>query len=127
MSGTHGACIRPFELGLQRAQIWASERSHPHQFDGTRENEVVLAVQNTGRPIPQGLLPTLFDPLVRAAGKDEGADSQIAGANLGLGLYVVREIANAHGGSVEVTSDDSATRFELRLPRICVRRSFDVR
>jgi signal transduction histidine kinase len=96
-------------------------------LDGTREDEVVLAVENTGDPIPQGLLPTLFDPLVRAADKDGSADSQVAGANLGLGLYVVREIANAHGGTVEVTSDDSATRFELRLPRICVRGSDPVR
>src|SRR6185295_5831788 len=91
-------------------------------LDGTREDEVVLAVQNTGRPIPQALLPTLFDPLVRAAGnaggEDGGAESHVAGANLGLGLYVVREIANAHGGTVGVASDDSATRFELRLPRI---------
>jgi len=84
---------------------------------------VVLAAQNTGDPIPQELLPALFDPLVRAAGEYGGVDSQVAGANLGLGLYVVREIANAHGGTVEVTSDDSATRFELRLPRISVRKS----
>ena len=91
-------------------------------LDGTRKEEVVLAVQNTGNPIPPELLPTLFDPLVRAAGEDAGADSQVAGANLGLGLYVVREIAKAHGGTVEVTSDESATRFELRLPRISVRR-----
>jgi signal transduction histidine kinase len=89
--------------------------------DGTRDDEVVLAVENVGDPIPLRLLPTLFDPLVRAAGKDGGADLQVAGANLGLGLYVVREIAHAHGGTVEVTSDDSATRFELRLPRICAR------
>ena len=87
-------------------------------LDGTREDEVVLGVQNTGRPIPEELLPTLFDPLVRAAGEDGGAESHVAGANLGLGLYVVREIANAHGGTIRVTSDDSATRFELRLPRI---------
>jgi signal transduction histidine kinase len=87
-------------------------------LDGSREDEVVLAVQNTGRPIPQALLPTLFDPLARAAAEDGGAESHLAGANLGLGLYVVREIANAHGGSVQVTSDESATRFELRLPRI---------
>ena len=92
-------------------------------LDGTRADEVVLAVQNIGRPIPNALLPTIFEPLVRAAGEDGSADSQVAGANLGLGLYVVREIASAHGGNVVVTSDDSATRFELRLPRISVRKS----
>ncbi len=47
----------------------------------------------------------------------------MAGANLGLGLYVVREIATAHGGTVDVTSDQGTTRFELRLPRVCIRRS----
>ena len=91
-------------------------------LDGTGADEVVLAVQNVGKPIPQRLLPTIFEPLVRAAGEDDGADSPVAGANLGLGMYVVREIANAHGGTIDVTSDDSATRFELRLPRICVRK-----
>jgi len=91
-------------------------------LDGTREHEVVLAVENAGRPIPQALMPTLFDPLVRAAEQgapeDGEAESPVAGANLGLGLYVVRQIADAHGGTVQVTSDDSATRFELRLPRV---------
>jgi signal transduction histidine kinase len=100
------------KYGLPSARIRIS-------LDGTREGEVVLAVENTGRPIPRALLPTLFDPLVRAAGEDGGAESHVAGANLGLGLYVVREIAHAHGGTIQVTSDDSATRFELRLPRIC--------
>lgn len=95
-------------------------------LDGTQADEVVLAVENIGKPIPRAMLPTLFDPLVRATSEDGDADSQVAGANLGLGLYVVREIANAHGGSVEVTSDDSATRFELRLPRISVRKSHRV-
>ncbi len=92
-------------------------------LDGTRADEVVLAVQNIGKPIRPALLPTLFDPLVRGTDEDSDADSQIAGANLGLGLYVVREIATAHGGTVEVTSDDPVTRFELRLPRFCVRKS----
>lgn len=95
-------------------------------LDGTGADQVVLAVQNLGKPIPQRLLPTIFEPLVRGEGEDDGADSQVAGANLGLGMYVVREIANAHGGTIAVTSDDSATRFELRLPRICVRRSSSV-
>jgi signal transduction histidine kinase len=93
-------------------------------LDGTRQDEMLLAVKNSsGKPIPPGLLATLFDPLVRAAGEAEGADSQLAGANLGLGLYVVREIAKAHGGTVEVSSNDTTTCFELRLPRICGRKS----
>jgi signal transduction histidine kinase len=92
-------------------------------LDGTRADEVLLAVENHGKPIPADLLPSLFDPLVRAGGdEEEDADSQVAGANLGLGLYVVREIALAHGGTVDVSSDAGSTRFELRLPRICVRR-----
>ena len=90
-------------------------------IDGTLEREVVIEVRNTGVPIPRDLIPRLFDPLVRAGSDDWPADSQVAGANLGLGLYVVREIATAHGGSVEVASDAVSTRFELRLPRVCTR------
>jgi signal transduction histidine kinase len=90
-------------------------------LDGTGKDELVLGVENSGKPIARDLMARLFDPLVREGGEDGGADSQVAGANLGLGLYVVREIAKAHGGMVDVTSDDSSTRFEMRLPRICVR------
>jgi hypothetical protein len=61
-------------------------------MDGTREDQVVLAVENAGQPIPAALLPTIFDPLVRAAvhhgSQEQGTDSSVAGANLGLGLYV---------------------------------------
>jgi signal transduction histidine kinase len=92
-------------------------------LDGSATDEVVLKVRNSGKPIPPELLATLFDPLIRAAGETAEADSQVAGANLGLGLYVVREIAKAHGGAVEVSSNDAATCFELKLPRICGRRS----
>jgi len=36
---------------------------------------------------------------------------------LGLGLYIVREIAKGHGGDVEARSDDRETVFTVRLPR----------
>lgn len=91
-------------------------------LDGTDSAEVILTVDNIGTAIPERLLSTLFDPLVRGADEDWGADSPVAGANLGLGLYVVREIATAHGGTVTVNSNDAVTRFELRLPRLCARR-----
>jgi signal transduction histidine kinase len=104
------------KYGVRNAPIHIS-------LNGTSKDELVLGVQNSGKPIPPDLMARLFDPLVRQGGEDEGADSQVAGANLGLGLYVVRQIAKAHGGTVAVTSDASSTRFELRLPRITVRRS----
>ena len=36
---------------------------------------------------------------------------------MGLGLYVVQEITKAHGGRVEVESNETLTRFSMRLPR----------
>lgn len=92
-------------------------------LDGRRREEVRLAVENMGKPIPAGMLTRIFDPLVRADGDYSDTDSQEAGANLGLGLYVVREIAAAHRGTIEVTSNESSTRFELCLPRICARQT----
>ncbi|MEO6079355.1 MAG: sensor histidine kinase [Steroidobacteraceae bacterium] len=88
------------------------------EVDGRSKEQVVLSVENAGKPIAPTLLTRIFDPLVRAENDNTSATSEVAGANLGLGLYVVREIANAHHGTISVTSDESVTRFELRLPRI---------
>ena len=95
-------------------------------IDGTHQDEVKLTVRNTGKPIAPQMLHRLFDPLVRephdgdaAVGGDGALPSHPAsGANLGLGLYVVREIALAHGGSVSVVSDGASTAFTLHLPRV---------
>ena len=74
--------------------------------------EVRLAVHNAGRPIPPGLLAGLFEPMVR--GSAEGS----ARRSIGLGLFIVREIAKAHGGRVEVESTEAdGTTFAIRLPR----------
>lgn len=91
-------------------------------IDGSRQDEVQLTVHSAGRPIAPHLLPRLFDPLVREP-RDGDSDSDahhpsLAGANLGLGLYVVREIALAHGGSVNVVSQGANTAFILALPRV---------
>ncbi len=76
-------------------------------------DSVVAEVSNQGRPIPAEDLPTLFDPF--SAGRvREGA---ARGPGLGLGLYIVREIAKAHAGTVEVASTHDGTAFTLRLPR----------
>jgi len=68
----------------------------------------VLRVHNHGRPIPAAALATLFEPYTRAGGRPGG---------VGLGLYIVAQIARNHDGSVEVTSTaEAGTTFTVRLP-----------
>lgn len=77
--------------------------------DGTDDAKLVLEVRNTG-VIPEPSLPHLFEPFWR--GRKSRGDS------LGLGLYIVQQITVAHGGTIEVHSDDAAgTRFVVSLPR----------
>ncbi len=54
---------------------------------------------------------------MRAQDEKASPDALVSGANLGLGLYVVREVATSDQGTINVTSDAALTRFELRLPR----------
>lgn len=80
-------------------------------LDGNATDEVAVAVHNQGTRIPHDTLESLFQPLVR------GAVGDPTGTSLGLGLFIVREIATAHGGAVEVESSDRGTTFCFRLPR----------
>ncbi|MEP6484029.1 MAG: hybrid sensor histidine kinase/response regulator [Rudaea sp.] len=79
--------------------------------DGTHAAEVTLCIRNDGN-IPEHRRAALFDPFYDA--------SRMAGSRngLGLGLYIVREIVLAHGGSVDVRADrDGETAFWVHLPR----------
>lgn len=74
------------------------------------EQHVELEVHNAGDPISAELLPTLFEPVDRRPQGFRPAGS------LGLGLYIVRLIAEAHGGWVQVRSGKGAgTAFTVRL------------
>lgn len=76
---------------------------------------VHLAVYNSGPPIPPEVLPRVFDPMVRGATPDATARS--VSGNLGLGLYIAREVVVAHGGTINVNSSaDGGTTFNIRLP-----------
>ncbi|HYO52451.1 GAF domain-containing sensor histidine kinase [Archangium sp.] len=68
---------------------------------------VVLSVIDQGPGVPPHLLPRLFERFVHGPGS----------SGLGLGLYLARQIATLHGGTLEVhSSPGRGARFELALP-----------
>ena len=85
-------------------------------LDGTKADELVLTVANEGRPIPPVLAERIFEPLTQGAASPGGADS--VNNHLGLGLYIVRQIVQAHQGTVAVASpSDGKIVFTVTLPR----------
>lgn len=72
---------------------------------------VRISVHNFGEPIPAVELSSLFHAFHRTAKADSG--DQIG---WGLGLALVRGCAEAHGGRVDVVSDETGTTFAMELP-----------
>ncbi|HYU32481.1 MAG TPA: ATP-binding protein [Thermoanaerobaculia bacterium] len=69
------------------------------------QGTAVIEVENSGVAIPADVLPYLFRPFFTT--KDGGT---------GLGLYLSRQIAEDHGGQLEVENVPNAVRFTLTLP-----------
>ncbi|AUX37480.1 MULTISPECIES: PAS domain S-box protein [Sorangium] len=76
-----------------------------------RGGEVLVAVENEGKGIAPEELPRLFSRYYRTRDAKTGA-----AAGLGLGLYIVRGIVEAHGGRVWAESAHGTTTFRLALP-----------
>ena len=76
--------------------------------------DITIEVKNRGPAIEKANLDQIFEPLKRGLGQVNRDDGE---SGLGLGLYIVREIARAHGGEVTVQSDKEETVFAVRLPR----------
>ena len=80
---------------------------------GGDDGELVLEVHNLGPPIPAAQLPGLFEPLSR--GDHRGPNVR---RSIGMGLFIVRAIAQAHGGDIRVRSEEGfGTAFTVRQPR----------
>jgi signal transduction histidine kinase len=79
-----------------------------------REAEIRFEVRNAGPRIERSILEQIFDPLRRGPEHESKLSTD---DSLGLGLYIAREIANAHGGEIEARSDETETVFSVRLPR----------
>ena len=75
------------------------------------DGRALFAISDTGFGIPKDQLPHVFERFFRA-------DSSRSARGAGLGLSIARQVAEAHGGSLEATSEPGkGSTFTLRLPR----------
>jgi signal transduction histidine kinase len=84
------------------------------------QGEVEFSVHNRGRMIERSAISHIFDPLVRG---EQAGDTRENDGSLGLGLYIARQIAIAHGGNIAARSDETATVFTVTLPRVAAVRN----
>nr|WP_245198053.1 HAMP domain-containing sensor histidine kinase [Sphingomonas kaistensis] len=75
----------------------------------TSDGMFTLAVSNGGIAIEPATIAGLFKPFFRGSVRPSQQ-------GLGLGLHITSEIAKAHGGRVDVTSDERLTTFTFTMP-----------
>ncbi len=102
-------------MGQLLSNLLANAVSHgaaDHPIDvaalTTEDDAFELSVTNAGTPLTPDTRRRLFQPFARGRDGDQ--------EGLGLGLFIVSEIAKAHGGAMTVDSDEQQTRFTFRLP-----------
>lgn len=93
-------------------QHGAADHAVMLKLDGKSPEHIVLSVSNRG-VIPQAQLAGLFEPF------QHGSEARKSGQGLGLGLYTASMFVKAHGGKVDVASDEAlgTTVFSVLLPR----------
>ncbi len=77
----------------------------------TEADDVTVSVRDTGSGIPIDEQGQLFTRFFRSTRSKE---QQVAGT--GLGLYIVKQIIELHGGEIEVVSSHAGSTFTMRLP-----------
>jgi PAS domain S-box-containing protein len=94
--------------------ILYGDPARPVRVEAVRTDRVAsVVVHNDGAPIPEDLLPFLFDPFRRGDRDSRSAKTE----GLGLGLYISNEVVNAHGGRIHVQSNlVDGTTFCVTLP-----------
>jgi signal transduction histidine kinase len=99
------------------------EEGTPVRIAWRREGEsVTIAVSNRGKPIPDTMLPHIFEPFRRG----NGHDARTSKNSLGLGLYIVRQIVAQHGGEIDVSSSiEEGTTFRVKLPAASSQPSYE--
>ncbi len=73
-----------------------------------QDGRLVVTISDTGKGIPEKILPKVFDPFVTTQGEGKGT---------GLGLWITQGIVERHGGTIQLWSQEGqGTTVEIRLP-----------
>lgn len=99
-------CGNAFQYGSEHAPIDVAVRGEA--------DHVVVTVHNIGNRIPKDRVHDIFNPFKQL---DPDSTKQKNARSVGLGLYIVKAIATAHEGTIDVESDEEGTTFTLALPR----------
>jgi len=74
----------------------------------SEEGAVVVSVEDNGPGVPESIRHSIFDPFFTTKGPDAG---------MGLGLSIVRDVVEEHGGAIELDSSPlGGAAFRIRLP-----------
>lgn len=91
------------------------EPGRPVSLVARRDEQcVVIVVANRGKVIPREAFAMIFEPMCRLP--LQGDETFEQRTRVGLGLSIVRQIVEGHGGTVSVESSAEATAFTVRLP-----------
>jgi PAS domain S-box-containing protein len=116
-AGSIRACVDSARIGQVLSNLIGNALHHGRPGTpvrvalGAAEKAIEIAVQNAGEAIPAARMNMLFAPF---AGADAPPSDR---RNLGLGLYIVKMIVEAHGGQVDAESKEGLITFRVRLPR----------
>ena len=109
------ARVDPMRYLQATANLLSNARHHGHGLVklalSAQDGHVELRVRNPSPPIDAELVEGLFDPFKRTSLKNARNPG-----SMGLGLYIVDQIANAHGGTIRYEPGADEVTFILRLP-----------
>jgi signal transduction histidine kinase len=110
-----GRLSQAYQNLISNALQYGSLESAVIVFTKDYGDHVVFTVQNDGVPIPEQSQYQIFDLMHRVPSVDAERNMK---KNLGLGLYIVREIVTAHHGHISVSStEEMGTTFRVQLPK----------
>lgn len=109
--GDSDKLARVFNNIMKNAISYSYQGSVIH-IDVTRnQKEIIISFTNKGNTIPPHKLDTIFEKFYRL---DDARSSYSGGS--GLGLAIAKNIIDAHGGNITVSSKDETTVFTVSLP-----------